>query len=355
MPITVLIVDDSSFMRRMIAKIVDADPNLKVVGTAADGMEAIRQIKALRPQVVTLDVEMPVLGGLDALKEIMRDCPVPVVMLSSLTESGAMETIKALQYGAVDFIHKPSGALSIDLIKIQQEIQDTIKAASKVDVGRLRSALLRQPGQLSKERQHSMKPQPTRAGVSQIVAIGASTGGPQALTKILSELGGAFRHPVVIAQHMPPSFTASLAARLNLLSPLHVSEAVHDEWLENGRVYIAPGDYHLNVVPVQGGYKIRLHQRENGSRHRPSVDELFASVAALHSLKRHFVLLTGMGRDGAAAMGEAKASGAAATTIAEAKDTCVVYGMPRAAIEAGDVDKIVPLPAIAGAIMRACQ
>ncbi len=349
MPIEVLIVDDSVLMRRMIAKYVEEDARLKVVGFASDGEQAVRMVKELQPDVVTMDVEMPVMDGIGALKRIMRECPVPVIMLSSLTEAGAMATVSALQHGAVDFIHKPSGSMSLDIYKVKAEIHEKIKAAAAVTVSPTAARSL----ELTRPVATKASLAPHRTIVEQIVAIGSSTGGPQALTSLLGGLPDHFAHPIVVAQHMPALFTASLARRLDQTAAVRVVEAKHEEPVENGTVYLAPGDYHMNVKEENGRYQILLHQRQVPGLHRPSVNELFASVSGLEKLKRHFVILTGMGSDGAEEMAKAKAAGAA-TTTAEARETCVVYGMPRAAVERGGVDAVVPIGRMASRLVEVC-
>ncbi|MFC0333278.1 chemotaxis response regulator protein-glutamate methylesterase [Paenibacillus sepulcri] len=340
MAIKVLVVDDSAFMRNMVSRYISEDNALEVIGTARNGLQAIELTKQLAPDVITLDIEMPVMNGLDALKRIMAEKPTPVLMLSSLTETGAAATIRALQYGAVDFIHKPSGALSFDLYKVKQDLSEKIKTAAQVS---LRNLLKLKYSPLPKNQIPSSKRGlPPR----HLIAIGASTGGPQALLTVLQGLSADFPHAIVIVQHMPSPFTASLAERLNHNCSLTVREAEHDARLEGGCVYIAPGDRHMNIAETGGVCRIKLHQRPSKGLHMPSVHELFTSVSALQGLKRHLVMLTGMGSDGAEALAEGKAAGAA-TTIAQSKESSVVFGMPRAAIETGAVDYIVDLEDIA--------
>ncbi|GGD73720.1 protein-glutamate methylesterase/protein-glutamine glutaminase [Paenibacillus nasutitermitis] len=341
MAIKVLVVDDSAFMRSMISNYINEDDELEVIGTARNGMQAIELTKQLSPDVITLDVEMPVMNGLEALQRIMAEKPTPVLMLSSLTESGAMETIAALEQGAVDFIHKPSGSLSMDLFKVKEEIREKIKTAHSIPSRQLQIMRIK-----PSVTQHSPKRPVTGKKIEHIIAVGVSTGGPQALQVLLGNFPADFPHPIVIVQHMPAPFTASLANRLNQSCPLTVEEARHDSPLEGGTAYISPGDHHLNLVESSTGYRLMLHQQSRKGRHMPSVDELFTSVTTLEKLKRHFVLMTGMGNDGAEAMAVAKAAGAA-TTIAQSKESCVVFGMPRAAIETEAVDYVLPPAAIA--------
>lgn len=334
----ILIVDDSLFMRNLLTRYIE-EAGMKVVGTARTGLEAIEKTALLKPDVITMDIEMPDMDGISALAEIMGKHPTPVIMISSFTKEGASETVRALQFGAVDFITKPTGSALFDIYRIRRDLVKKIKAAYGAPVGRLRRLAGMEKKTDFLPRREAASEQP----VTQIVAVGASTGGPQALTELLSGLPAHFHHPVVIVQHMPPKFTASLAERLNTVTHLNVVEAKDDQPISNNGVYIAPGDFQMNVVETRKGYAVSLHQRESGSRHRPSVNELFRSVSALQGVQRHFVLLTGMGDDGAEQMLLARQSGAAASTIAETKETCIVYGMPKAAAERGAAQYKLPL------------
>lgn len=334
-------------MRKIISDLLASDPALEVVGTAANGAVALKQIAALEPDVVTLDVEMPVLDGLQTLEKIMQEKPLPVVMLSSLTEAGAETTIKALQKGAVDFVPKPSGITTVDLEKLRSNLINKVKIASQVKVssrltgwGELR--LFRQP----KERRSE---QP----LQKLVLVGASTGGPKALNELLSRLPGGLPAAFLVVQHMPAGFTRSLAERLDQNSQLRVKEAEEGERVVAGSVYIAPGGYHLQVEqPLAAGSELRLHLKrsEPVNGHRPSVDVLMLSAAKLKGFDLIGVILTGMGHDGCQGMRALKERGA--RTIAEARDTAVVYGMPRAVVEARLADRVVPLPFIASEIIH---
>ncbi|MDG0809511.1 protein-glutamate methylesterase/protein-glutamine glutaminase [Cohnella rhizosphaerae] len=350
--IRVLVVDDSIFMRKLIKRLLEEDPELSVPGVATNGAEAVRMTQELVPDVVTMDVEMPGMNGLDAVSAIMRSRPVPIVMLSSQTQEGAAATIDALRRGAVDFVGKPSGSTSFDLYKVRTELVAKVKAASKT-----RKTALKLPSA-------AVNPAPRGAAAGavredapgfrsfgQIVAIGTSTGGPRALDAVLTALPPDFRCPVLVVQHMPPRFTKSLAERLNAICEVRVSEAEDGESLRGGRVYIAPGDKHLTIAEKGGAYVVKLTEEPLRSGHRPSVDVLFESVARLSRLKRHYVIMTGMGQDGAKGMLLAKELGAA-STIAESQETCVVYGMPRSAVELGCVEHIVPLGRIADKIVQ---
>ncbi|KIL39230.1 chemotaxis protein CheY [Gordoniibacillus kamchatkensis] len=339
----ILVVDDSVFMRRIISDLIAEDPELEVIGTARNGKEAVEQVKLLRPQAVTLDVEMPEMNGLEALRHIMSEAPTPVIMLSSLTQEGARETIRALELGAFDFICKPSGSISLDLYKVKQQLHEKLRAAVKANVKKAsplaaQAALPPKPapaapaarGAAAVPNAAADKP----AGSTQfehLIAIGTSTGGPRALHHVVSQLPSNLPAPVLIVQHMPPNFTKSLAQRLNDVSRVKVVEAEDGQVLETGTAYVAPGGWHMTAHrDSKHVYRIRLNKDDPRSGHRPSVDVLFESLVPLKELKRHAVIMTGMGSDGARGMLAMRQSGAV-TTIAEAEESCVVYGMPRAA------------------------
>jgi len=356
-PYRVLVVDDSVFMRKIITDLITEDPLFQVIATAKNGKEAIKLVKELKPDAVTMDIEMPELNGLDALKIIMNEQPTPVVMLSSLTQDGARETITALERGAVDFVGKPSGSISLDLRKMKAVILEKLHIAVKTNATKLKtnsSAPERKTAAASatervKLSKPDMKPPVTNAPtqVSQLVAVGTSTGGPRALHQVISQIPAHFPAPIVIVQHMPPNFTKSLAQRLNSVSEITVVEAENGMVLQNGTAYIAPGGFHMTVARNGPGmYKIHLSQDEPRNGHRPSVDVLFESLLPLKELKRHAVIMTGMGADGAKGMRALKLAGAV-TTIAEAEETCIVYGMPRAAVELNCVMHVLPQQKIA--------
>ncbi|MEF3304835.1 protein-glutamate methylesterase/protein-glutamine glutaminase [Paenibacillus sp. GYB003] len=353
---TVLVVDDSVFMRKIISDLIKEDGRFEVIDTAKNGVEAVDKAKRLKPDVITLDIEMPEMNGLEALKRIMAEHPIPVIMLSSLTEEGAKETIAALEIGAVDFVRKPSGSISLDLFKVKSLLIDKLSIAVQTRVMRPLSApsapsapaattaVDRASAPLSRPKEWTASPGGDR--IERVVAIGTSTGGPRALQQVVSALPERFPAPVLIVQHMPPNFTKSLAARLDSTSRIHVREAADGERLHNGVVYIAPGGWHMIVKKDDAGYKIRLSKDAPRSGHRPSVDMLFESLLPFRELKRHAVLMTGMGSDGSKGMQALRQAGAIAT-IAEASETCVVYGMPRAAVELGCVTHQLPLHQIA--------
>lgn len=346
----VLVVDDSAFMRKIISDFINEHPQFEVTATARNGREAVDSVIRLKPDIVTMDVEMPVMNGLEALREIMRRSPLPVIMLSSLTGSGTSETLKALEWGAVDFIRKPSGSISLDLYKVKEMLYEKLLAGVEARVR----------GPCPDPEPAAMPLKPKRplarekpASFSHLVAIGTSTGGPRALQTVLTRLPEDFPAPVLVVQHMPPNFTKQLAARLNGLCQVRVDEAEDGETIAAGSVYIAPGGQHMKLVRDGRGdqYRIALSKEEPRNGHRPSVDVLFESLAPLTELKRHLVILTGMGSDGAKGMKLVKESGAA-STIAEAEETCVVYGMPRAARELGAADRSEKLHDIADVLLQ---
>lgn len=348
----VLIVDDSAFMRKVLSDIVNSDPGLVVADTAKNGQEALQKVQQLKPDVMTLDVEMPVMDGLSALEAVMRDSPLPVIMLSSLTKEGADATLKALELGAVDFITKPSSIFQINTQDMQQELLNKLKMASRVSV-RARSAPRR-------DRLPIVRPMPTAAErpapakdvrMKKIIAIGTSTGGPKALQDVIPHLPANLPASVVVVQHMPPGFTKSLAERMDSISQMRVKEAENNDLLVPGWVYIAPGDFHLRVVKDGHGYRIRLGDDGLVSGHRPSVDAMMESLAELRISDVVGVIMTGMGSDGAKGLKLLKEH--RNFVLAQDEESCVVFGMPKSAIKLEAVDKIVSLDALADEIIKA--
>lgn len=350
--IRVLVVDDSAFMRKVISDIINNDPELEVVGRARDGLDALKKIKELRPDVVTMDVEMPGMDGLSALAKVMEEYPVPIIMLSSLTKSGAEQTVKALSLGAVDFIPKPSGQISLDIDKVKDEIISKIKIAAGTKKKLKNFYNISQ--YIEDKATKSNKNIDLKKSLNNIVAIGTSTGGPKALHQVIPKLPGSINAAILVVQHMPPGFTKSLAERLDSISQIRVKEAENNEIIVPGCAYIAPGDYHLTVNSrLVSGTKqlyISLDKTPPYGGHRPSVDVMFNSVANEFWSRIIGVIMTGMGRDGAEGLAKIKDQGG--FTIAEDKSSCIVYGMPRAAVETGKVDKVVPLQNISEEIIR---
>lgn len=339
--VRVLIVDDSAVMRQLLSQLLSEDPEIEVVGTAADPFIARERIKALNPDVVTLDVEMPNMDGVTFLRKIMTLRPMPVIMVSTLTQAGAEITLEALEIGAVDFITKPTTNVSNGMAAIAAELQAKVKAAARTPV-RAR-ATAPQP--------RAVQHRPWTGGTEKIVVIGASTGGVEALKVVLMGLP-AECPPVLITQHMPPRFTGAFAERLNRECPMKVSEARHNDVVEPHHVYIAPGSHHLELTRVGNGFRCTLHDGPPVSGHRPSVDVLFRSAARAAAGRAVAVILTGMGKDGAEGMYELRQAGA--FTIGQDEASSLVYGMPRAAHERGGVIRQVPLARVADVIMEAC-
>lgn len=354
--IRVLIVDDSAFMRKVLSDLFAAAPDFVVVDVARNGNDAIEKVQKLQPDVITMDVEMPVMDGIKALEAIMKIRPTPVVMISSQTRTGAEATIQALEAGAVDFVAKTAGPIS-SIDNIIHEILEKCREASQVDMRRL--VMKPSPGirekffPAEKFFEEKFSPPQSRPAGERIVAIGTSTGGPRALQEILTQLPEGLPSGVVIVQHMPPGFTKSLADRLNTLSALKVKEAEHNDVIQNGVAYIAPGDYHMVLAREGPKTLIKLNQELPISGHRPSVDPMLESVAKIYADNAIGVILTGMGHDGSKGMKAIKERRGA--TIAEDASTTVVFGMPKSAIELGVVDKILPLHNIAAEITRQLQ
>lgn len=346
----VLVVDDSAFMRKLITDFLNGDPELEVVGTARNGQQALERIEELKPDVVTMDVEMPVLDGLGALKTIMQTRPVPVVMLSALTSQAAEATMKALELGAVDFVTKPSAQISLDIAAVSHDIVNKVKIAAGT-AGRLKGIPLRREDLTAMPR----RVQPgLEAGLNKLILIGTSTGGPKALHQVVPKLPGNINAAILIVQHMPAGFTRSLAERLDQVSAVKVKEAEAGEKIRPGCAYVAPGDFHFKVSRGEQGGKrelvVKLDQSPPRHGCRPAFDVLLESVAEHFWSHMVCVIMTGMGHDGTAGM--LKVRDKMARTIAEHQSTCVVYGMPKAAAETGQVDQVVPLPLIADTIMQ---
>ena len=339
--IKVLIVDDSALIRQMLSEIIKRFDDLDVVGTAPDPLVAREMIRQLNPDVLTLDVEMPRMDGLDFLERLMRLRPMPVVMISSLTERGSEISLRALELGAVDFIAKPRFDALHGLLDYADQVAEKIRIAAAARIRRPEPASPRLP---------SVAPARSGAVADGLIAIGASTGGTEAIRQVLVSLPAACL-PILITQHMPSGFTLSFARRLDSLCAIKVKEAEHGDPLLPGCAYVAPGGAtHMRVQRRGCGYQIALDDSPPVNRHRPSVDVLFRSLAQCGIGKRALgVILTGMGKDGALGMREMHDQGV--HTIAQDETSCVVYGMPREAVAAGGVDETLPLAAIAARIV----
>ena len=344
--IRVLTVDDSALMRQVLATLLSKDLGIEVIGSAPDPFIAREKIKALNPDVLTLDVEMPKMDGLTFLEKLMRGHPMPVVMVSSLTEAGCQTTLRALELGAVDFITKPKIDLREGMEDVAQDLIAKVKAAAIANVKRQASGVRREMTPLTSH------PSPLMSSMIKttdtIIAIGSSTGGTEAVKDVLMALPPN-TPPILITQHMPERFTKTWADRLNSLCRISVKEAEDGDSVLPGHALVAPGSYHMTLVRSGARYTVRINQDPPVNRHRPSVDVLFASVAQYAGANAVGVILTGMGGDGAKEMLAMKQAGA--FTIAQDEASCVVFGMPKEAIKLGGVDKILPLSEIPAAIV----
>ncbi|MFL5578461.1 MAG: chemotaxis response regulator protein-glutamate methylesterase [Gemmatimonadaceae bacterium] len=349
---TVLVVDDSAFMRRVITDVVDGSPDFRVVGTARNGFEALKQIHALEPDIVTLDIEMPELGGLEALGYIMSETPRPVVMLSAAASDGTHDpTIRALELGAVDFVRKPSGPISLDLGRVSERLLEALRASTQVNLRGV--PMLARPRAAAAWRAGTPLSSPVIAAPNaarRAVVIAASTGGPRALAEVIPNLPRTLGAAVLIVQHMPRGFTKSLAQRLDLLSPLPVVEATDGEAILHDRVYVAPGGYHMRAAGAPNAPVVALDPGPLVWGVRPAADPLFRSAAALFGLECVGAVLTGMGRDGAEGLRAVRDAGGRA--IVQDRESSVIYGMPQAALATAGADRVVPLAGVAPAIVE---
>jgi two-component system, chemotaxis family, protein-glutamate methylesterase/glutaminase len=339
--IKVLIVDDSAFMRKVLSEMIDSEESLVVIGTAIDGKDALLKISLLNPDVITLDVEMPIMDGINCLQEIMQRFPKPVIMLSSGTDHGAELTIKALDEGAVDFIAKPKNIFDIKNEKKRKEIIEKISIANNIRFKNSKNKVSNSDTLIQ-----------NNTVLKNIIAIGSSTGGPKALQSVIPYLPGDISAAILVVQHMPPGFTNTLAERLDAKSKLIVKEAIHKEKVLAGHVYIAPGDSHMLVeVTPNGDILINLDKSPPVSGHRPSVDVMMSSLSDTGLKNIIGVILTGMGADGSSGVKKLKESNKS-FIIAQDEETSVVYGMPKMAVQTGAVDKVVSLDKISEEIIQ---
>ena len=357
--IRIIVVDDSAFMRKALTMMLESDPAIKVIATARDGEEGVEKVRHLKPDLVTMDIEMPRMDGLAALRQIMATTPVPVMMISSLTTDGARATLDALEMGAVDFIPKGLSYVSLDIVKIKDELLAKIKnivQRKSLLMSRFRLERSGAPAAVPAVQQWPALPPRGAARARHrrnhpigLIAIGSSTGGPLALQQVIPRLPRNFPVGILVAQHMPPMFTASLAERLNQMSAVSVREATDGEPVEPGTVLIAPGGKHLTVKKYAARPRAAVSARPVETVYHPCIDVTMRSVAAAYGRMAMGVILTGMGTNGVVGLGEIKSQGG--IVIAQNAETCVVYGMPKAAIEAGLADIIVPIATVTDEIV----
>lgn len=342
-PIRIVVIDDSAFMRKIITDMLSSDYRIEVVATARNGKDGLQKVHEHKPDVVTLDVEMPVMDGITALQHIMELIPTPVIMLSSVTEEGTTKTVQAISIGAIDFITKPSGVISLNIDKIKDEIITKVIVASQAKI--VKKSPLKDTASVSNTAV------PKRYSKS-VVTIGTSTGGPKALQRVLTDLHSDFSAPILIIQHMPAGFTKSLAERLDKVADIRIKEASHGEFINEKTAYIAPGNYHMELSTAGNAHTIALTQEPPRNGHRPSVDVLFESLAKVEKVNKISVVLTGMGNDGAQGINLLKASDTESVIIAEAEESSVVYGMPKAAVKTNHVNQIVHLHKVGDTITK---
>ncbi len=335
----VLVVDDSAFVRQALTRMLSGEPDIEVVGHASDGKDGIEKARQLRPDVITLDVQMPRMGGLEALEVLMSTDPLPVLLLSSQTREGADVTLRGLELGALDFVDKSRVQGNMNLANLAEELKAKIRAIARVHVSRR---------EVAEERRLPERPRATRADV---VVVATSTGGPPALQAILPRMPRGLRCAMLVVQHRPVGFTRSLAERLNARSEIPVREAEDGDLIEPGHVLIAPAGKHLKLRRRGTSVKAVLDDEPRHALHRPSADVLMGSVARVYGSRSLAVVLTGMGSDGTEGLRAIHDAGG--RTLAEAEETCVIYGMPKSAVEAGVVDDSIPLHQMAEAILAA--
>jgi two-component system chemotaxis response regulator CheB len=354
--IRILVVDDSPLVRKIASDIIDSDSGMEVVATASSAEIAMKKIDKFKPDVITMDIEMPGMGGIAAISEIMSTRPTPIIILSALAKRGAELTMQALELGAVDFIPKPTSSLSGGITDIARVLVEKVKEASKISVKEIEKPAEKYSnkklqGETEPEEGISLNGKSQRKSANfDLVSIGTSTGGPIALRTMLTQLSANFPVGVVVVQHMPPVFTKAFANRLDTLCKIKVKEAEDGDLILPGKVLIAPGDFHMTVTKFDTEPKVILKKWKPVSGHRPSVDVLISSVAREYGNKAIGVIMTGMGKDGAEGMSELKKRGG--YVIAQDEGSSTIYGMNREVIRNGDADEVVPVYDIPGRIMN---
>lgn len=343
--INVLVVDDSAFIRKIVSDIIELESDMKVIGIARNGIDAIEKVKKLKPDVVTMDIEMPKLNGNEALKEIMSSTPTKVIMLSSLTKRGAEITMECLSYGAFDFIEKPTATPGLSFDSLKKELIDKIRSSRYADV---HSLLPKKPSYFRHDF-HNKKSVKSISSSNKLLLIASSTGGPRSLEKVIEPLPEKIGCPGIVIQHMPPGFTKSLAERLDKSSNVKVKEAEDGETLQKDVIYIAPGNFHLSLKKQGSQIKLFLDSSDKINNVRPAADFTFNLAADLYGKNIVCTVLTGMGKDGA--VGAEKIKSLGGKVIAESKATSVVYGMPKAVVDKGIADFILDNTEIAEKII----
>lgn len=347
--IRVLVVDDSAFMRTILERMLKSEPSIEIIASASNGKEAVEKTLRLKPDVVTMDVEMPIMDGLHALKEIMSQAPIPVLMVSSMTQEGANVTLDALDLGAIDYVAKPGASLSLSMLELKEELISKIRSAAQS------VPVLPKLHYVRPNVQHTSQPPALHTNIDWVIVIGSSTGGPPAVQQILLSLPANLRAPVIIAQHMPKSFTSAFASRMNQLCAIRVKEAVHGETIQQSVAYICPGDAQTRFSRRDGSnysFSITPNSLEK-ERYAPCIDTLFFSASENFGRKTIGIILTGMGEDGVRGLKNLKLIGA--LTIAQDRNSSVVYGMPRAALEQGAVTRVLGLQDMAKEIELALR
>jgi two-component system, chemotaxis family, protein-glutamate methylesterase/glutaminase len=347
--INVLVVDDSEYNREVMTRMLESSSRIKVAGTAADGEEAIERVVRLKPDFITLDLEMPKMDGFTFLRWLMRSMPLPVVVVSSKADDKSV--IRALEFGAVDFLPKPIGPES-SMEDLKSELVKKVLAFADTEMTKVRTsvALIEEAARLGPEKMQKRPGQPV-ASEYDVLAIGASTGGPPAIQAIVTVLPKNFPLPIIVSQHMPAKFTRFFAERLDKLSQLKVKEAAEGDLVTPGRVFIAPGGMHMSLGRTKGGVEVELKKPDGKDKYVPSVDVMMRSAAMNYGGRVLGVILTGMGNDGKEGMQMIKGMGG--RTFAESQETAVIFGMPKEAVMAGAVDRVVPLGSMASEILAA--